>query len=249
MPSIIGLIPARAGSKRIPNKNIKKLLGHPLIAYTIASAQASGIFNRIVVSTDSEETRDIALYYGAEVPFLRPAELATSLSPDIEWLKHAFKELNESFDCFSILRPTSPFRMPETIIRAWERFLELSDKYNIDSIRAVELCHEHPGKMWKIKGELMEPFIEQSGMEVAWHARQYQDLPKVYIQNSSLEIAWTRVIWETNSREGKIIAPFITENNEGFALDYPHEWVLAEMMVKDSQLKIPKIKKPPYKNQ
>ena len=119
--NVVALIPARSGSKRVPDKNIRPLAGHPLIAYTIAAALGSGIFNDVMVSTDSEHYAEIAKYYGAQVPFLRPVELAGDQSPDFEWLQYTLSRLREtgrSYDCFSILRPTSPFRMPATIQRA-----------------------------------------------------------------------------------------------------------------------------------
>ena len=115
---VIGLIPARFGSKRIPNKNVMPLDGHPLIAYTIAMAIESGVFERVVVSTDSTDYADIARHYGAEVPFLRPRELATDRSRDFDWIHHLLSELEKggsSYEVFSILRPTSPFRKSETI--------------------------------------------------------------------------------------------------------------------------------------
>lgn len=243
MTTMLALIPARAGSLRIKNKNIRYLNGHPLIAYTITIAKKSGLFDKIVVSTNSEEIRKIALYYGAEASFLRPEEYATSTSPDIEWIKHAFSELKEKFDTFSILRPTSPFRTIEMLKRAKEQFLITK---GIDSLRAVELCSQHPGKMWEIKGDIMEPLLNQSQLEVPWHAGQYQALPMVYVQNSSLEMAWSRVVKEYNSREGKVIAPFITEKSEGFSLDYEKEWNLAELMIKRGDAKLPEINIEPY---
>jgi N-acylneuraminate cytidylyltransferase len=94
-PSIIALIPARSGSKRVADKNIRPLAGHPVIAYTIAAARRSGIFSSVVVSTDSEEYARIARQYGAEVPFLRPAEIAGDESPDIAWIEFTLKGLKE----------------------------------------------------------------------------------------------------------------------------------------------------------
>ena len=117
-PSIVALIPARSGSKRVSNKNIQILSGHPVIGYTICAALQSSIFGAVIVSTDSEQYAEVARTYGAEVPFLRPGAFSEDFSPDIEWVTHALNELrNEGreFDCFSILRPTSPFRLPETI--------------------------------------------------------------------------------------------------------------------------------------
>ena len=86
MPTCVALIPARAGSKRVPGKNIRPLAGHPLLAYTIAAAPRQRRVRRGVVSTDSDDFAEIARHYGAEVPFLRPAEMAGDLSPDIEWV-------------------------------------------------------------------------------------------------------------------------------------------------------------------
>lgn len=243
MPDIIAFIPARGGSERVPLKNIRTLNGHPLIAYSIAVARNTGIFSRIVVSTDSREIADIARYYGAEVPFLRPVEFASSVSPDIEWIKHAFSMIPEKFDCFSIIRPTSPFRTPEMILRAWEQLQSVKEA---DSLRAVELCKQHPGKMWEIDGDLMKPLLDQSHLEVAWHAGQYQALPKVYVQNSALEMAWSRVVSQYNSREGKNVTPFFTQGFEGFSIDYEEDWERAEKLISSRKAMPPNVERPPY---
>lgn len=228
MTRAIAFVPARAGSQRVKLKNIRPLAGHPLMAYAITSALTSGVFERVVVSTDSPEIAEVARHYGADVPFLRPAEFATTTSPDIEWLKYTLERLT-GYDAFAILRPTSPFRTVETIRRAWDQF---NATRGIDSLRAVELCHEHPGKMWTIgEDRLMTPFVPQDHLEVPYHARQYQDLPRIYIQNSSLEMAWVRVVFEHNSREGRVIAPFLTTGTEGFSIDYEKDWLLAEAMI------------------
>ena len=243
MPTALGLIPARAGSKRVPRKNILPLAGHPLIAYTICSTRASGVFDRIIVSTDSELIRKIAVHYGAEAPFLRPAEFATSTSPDIEWIKHALSQLDKTYDAFAILRPTSPFRQPEMIQRAWKQFLSVP---HIDSLRAVELSRQHPGKMWVVEGDIMRPLLDQSHLKVAWHAGQYQALPKVYVQNSSLEVAWTRVVRKYNSREGKVIAPFFTKWPEGLSIDYKHDFYLAQHMIETGEAVLPRVDREPF---
>jgi N-acylneuraminate cytidylyltransferase len=242
----LALVPARAGSQRVPKKNIRRLRGHPLIAYAIAGAQASGCFDRIVVTTDSELFRKIALYYGADAPFLRPVEMASSTSPDIEWLTHALDNLEETYDALAILRPTNPFRQVETIIRGWEQFLSIP---GIDSLRAVELCKQHPGKMWTIEGDRMRPLLNQDGMEVAWHAQQYQSLPKVYVQNSALEIVWTRVIREMRTREGREITPFLTRGEEGYNIDYEQDLVMAEYLLDQGEASLPPVTVPPYPEQ
>ena len=242
MPTAIALIPARAGSQRVVGKNVRPLAGHPLIAYSIAAAHQSGLFQRVVVSTDSAQTARIARHYGAEVPFLRPVEKASSTSPDIEWIKHALGEIGEAYDCFAIVRTTSPFRAPDTIARAWSQLLETPEA---DSIRAVELCKQHPGKMWIVEGPLMRPLLDQSHLEVAWHASQYQALPKVYVQNSALEIAWTRVVGETGTKEGRRIAPFFTTDEEGFVIDYEEDWDRAARLVA-SGARLPFVSQTPF---
>jgi CMP-N-acetylneuraminic acid synthetase len=148
------------------------------------------------VSTDSEEYARIARHYGAETPFLRPAKIAGELSPDIEWVEYTLRKLGEegrSYECFSILRPTSPFRLPETIRRAWKEFL---DETGVDSSRAVEKCRQHPGKMWVVRGKRMMPLLPLTPSEQPWHSSQYQSLPEIYVQNASLEIAWSRIVME-----------------------------------------------------
>jgi CMP-N-acetylneuraminic acid synthetase len=242
-PSLLAIIPARAGSKRVADKNIRAVAGHPMLAYTIAGALQSGIFQRVLVSTDSERYAAIARHYGAEAPFLRPPEMASSTSPDIEFLRHAFGHISERYDCFSILRPTSPFRQPATIRRAWSEFLALPDA---DSLRAVRLCHEHPGKMWTLDGPFMRPLLDQTHLEVPWYDSQYQALAKVYVQNSALEIAWTRVIAETGTKGGKNIVPFFTDAADGLSVDYEDDWMAVERMIEKGTATLPSIKEPPF---
>jgi CMP-N,N'-diacetyllegionaminic acid synthase len=233
MPTCVALIPARSGSKRVVDKNIRKLGSHPLIAYTIAAAQKSKVFTDIIVSTDSQKYADIAVKYGAEVPFLRPESLSGDVSPDRAWVEYTLEKLQEmgrNYDCFSILRPTSPFRRPDTIIRAWEQFCNSGA---VDSLRAVEKCSQHPGKMWVIRGKCMYPLIPFSPEEQPWHSSQYQSLPEIYVQNASLEIAYCRVVQQQKTIAGTLIVPFLTEGYEGFDINSTYDWDLAEYIVKN----------------
>jgi CMP-N,N'-diacetyllegionaminic acid synthase len=244
-PSIVALIPARAGSKRIPDKNIRQLAGHSLIAYTISAALQSEVFSAVIVSTDSELYADIAKYYGAEVPYLRPPELAGDLSPDIEWLEYTLDSLRQDgreYSCFSILRPTSPFRLPETIQRAWHAF---KSEQGVDSLRAVEKCKQHPGKMWVVRGNRMVPLLPLTPPEQPWHSSQYQSLPEVYAQNASLEIAWARVVFEGRTIAGNVLMPFFTEGLEGFDVNSSYDWNLAEHLVDSGQARLPSVRQAP----
>ncbi len=245
-PNLIALVPARSGSKRVTDKNIRPLAGHPLLAYTIAAALQSGIFSDVVVSTDSEQYIDIARYYGAEVPFLRPVEFSGDLSPDIEWVEYTLTRLRDQgrqYDCFSILRPTSPFRLATTIQRAWQEFLA---EVGVDSLRAVEKCKQHPGKMWIVRGKRMCPLLGLGPAEQPWHSSQYQALPEVYIQNASLEIAWSRVVFEGRTIAGNVLMPFLTQGYEGFDVNQPYDWRLAEELVKSGEVYLPEIVQAPY---
>ncbi len=224
--SVVALVPAKATSLRLPGKNICPLGGHPLVAYTISSAREADLFTEVVVSTEDPETTEISERYGATV-VERPAESADPMSPDIEWLLHAMNGRGE--DAFAILRPTSPFRSAATIRRAWDRFLGLGDR--ADSIRAVEPVRQHPGKMWLVEGELMRPVMERPDPGTPWHSMQTQSLPQVWAQNSSLEIAWSRVLeGESPTISGERVAPFFTEGDEGFSIDYPEDFERAAQM-------------------
>lgn len=245
MTSAIALIGARSGSERVPRKNIRPLAGHPLLAYAIATARLAGVFECVLVSTDHEEVADVARWYGADVPFLRPAEYATATSPDIEWIAWTLERLPERYDLFAIVRATNPFRGPEVIRRGLEQLLATPEA---DSIRAVELVKQHPGKMWVLADDArtMRPLLDQAHLDVAWHAGQYQALPAVYVQNSALEIAWTRVVTETGTREGRVLAPFLTQGLEGFNVDDEGDWERAEALVASGRATLPPVDREPY---
>jgi CMP-N-acetylneuraminic acid synthetase len=245
-PTAVALIPARSGSKRVADKNVRRLAGHPLMAYSIAAARSSGVFADVVVSTDSERYACIARHYGAEVPFLRPAEIAGATSPDIEWVELTLARLREAgheYDCFSILRPTSPFRKAETIRRAWEAFVAES---GVDSLRAVEKCRQHPGKMWVLGGRRMVPLLPLGPRAQPWHSSQYAALPEVYVQNASLEIAWSRVVWEQRTIAGDVLMPFLTEGDEGVDINDPEDWWYAEHLLARGEARLPEVAEAPF---
>lgn len=245
-PSAVALIPARSGSKRVPHKNIKCLRGHPMLAYSVSAAVESGIFDSVICATDSEEYAAIARYYGAEVPFLRGAEISGDTSPDIAWvvwMLDSLRELQRTYEAFCILRPTSPFRQPETIRRAWDAFL--ADPA-ADSLRAVEKCRQHPGKMWVIRGKRMLPVMPFADAGTPWHSSQYAALPEIYVQDASLEIAWTRVAIEQHSIAGEAVIPFVSRGLEGFDINDPEDWLLAEHYIAKGEVRLPDMRLPPY---
>ena len=183
---IIALIPARQGSERIKNKNIVNFFSHPLLAYAIQSALKSKLFEKVVVSTDSSKYRKVAKYYGAEVPCLRPKKISSSTSSDYEWVNYTidlYKKKNIHFTHFFILRPTNSFRTENTIKDAWKKYLKYK---KCDSLRAVSLVKEHPGKMWKKKNNFISPLMNRKISKQPSYNSQYKSLPKIFVQNASL---------------------------------------------------------------
>lgn len=254
MNNIISLIPARAGSKRVKNKNIREFCGHPLIAYTIESALQSGIFDKVIVSTESTEIAEISHHYGAEVPFMRPSEMAADLSPDFEWISYTMERLaqeDREYEYFSILRPTSPFRLPTTIQRAWDIFRRgNADNQYADSLRAVEKCGQHPYKMWVLdeKEQRMQPFVQEKVNGKCGFSLPYQALPKVYVQNASLEISRTDVLSRFGEITGEKIIPFITDSFEGFDINTQQDWEYGQQLATEQSAKLPEIRKSAWVN-
>jgi CMP-N,N'-diacetyllegionaminic acid synthase len=216
------------------------------MAYAISSAVSSGIFAAVIVSTDSEAYADIARHYGAEVPFLRPPGLATATSPDIEWVEYTIDRLAKAgrdFDCFSILRPSNPFRNSAMIRRAWTQFL---DDGRADSLRAVERVRQHPGKMWIVRSQRMIPLLPLTPADRPWHSMQLSALPEVWVQNASIEIAWTQTMRETHTIAGVTILPFFTSELEGFDINSQRDWDEAQRLVGIEPMILPRVAMSPY---
>ncbi len=248
----IVLIPARAGSKRIPGKNVRELAGKPLIAYTIEAALESECFAKVLVSSDDVHTLEIAASLGADC-VRRPEEFAGDTSPDIEWVRHALDAVREvkcaesstpsaaedgasAVGVFSILRPTSPFRTAETIRRAFlEWWNANSDRNKFTSLRAVEPVSQHPGKMWQRRGAELVPLMLQPASQ-PFHDSQMASLPRVWVQNASLEIAWVSTVTETGTISGDRVLAFETNGDEGFDLNTEYDWQIAERMMEDTRV-------------
>jgi len=206
---ILCLIPARGGSKSIPRKNIIELLGKPLIAWSIQHGLESKYINRVIVSTDDEEIANISREYGAEAPFLRPADLATDASLDIEAFFHALSWLkeNENYepDLVVQLRPTGPSRRIQLIDKAIETIL--SDQ-EADSLRSVSVAHQNPFKMWFIEKNYMLPALTLEGVKDS-HSIGRQMLPIAYWQNGYVDIIRPSTILNKKSMVGDKVIPFI----------------------------------------
>ena len=239
---LIALIPARSGSERIKNKNIINFFGHPLIAYAISTAIKSKIFDKVLVSTDSFKYKKIAKKYGAEIPFLRPKKISKSFSSDYEWVNYTLRKLeknNEKFSHFFILRPTNPLRSYNTICKAWNTF----KKNRADSLRAVEDVKQHPGKMWLKKGKFIKPLLNFTIKKQPSFNNQMKVLPKILVQNASLEISKVEVLKKYKTITGKKILPFFLPSVESFDINYPEDLVYLKNKVMKKKIKLPLIKK------
>jgi len=234
-PEVLALIPARSGSKRVKNKNVRELGGKPLIAYTIEAALNAKTVSRVVVSTDSPTIAKIAKKYGADVPFLRPKSLAGSGSTEWEFHKHALDALAEDEgyhpDLIVNLYPTTPFRKASSIDAAVKKILA-SPK--AESLRSIRPCSEHPFKMWTVDGEFAKPFVDKVGSDS--HTLAYQQLPQVWIQNASIYITRPQVVLGGKTTIGKTVLAFPMSEEESVDINTPLDFKLAEALLADGTL-------------
>ena len=224
---ILALIPARGGSKSIPQKNIVQICGRPLIAFSIEHALESRLISRVIVSTENSEIAKIARECGAEVPFMRPAELAQDLSPDLDVFRHAIVWLQENEhympDLVVHLRPTGPVRRVEIIDKAITLMLQQNDA---DSLRSICWPVQTPYKMWKLKNGYLEPLVTVEGIPEAYSMPR-QVLPEVFWQNGYVDVIRPRTLLELNSMCGKKILPFIVKEPI-YEIDYPEDITVVE---------------------
>jgi CMP-N-acetylneuraminic acid synthetase len=230
------LIPARGGSKSIPRKNIRPFAGHPLIAYSIAAGLAAELVTRVIVSTDDEEIAAIARQYGAEAPFLRPAEFSQDQTPDLPVFQHALKWLAEHEgyqpEIVVQLRPTSPLRRTWHIDQAVARLMEHPEA---DAVRTVCIPFQNPFKMWRIGPDgYMHPLLE-AGFHEPYNMPR-QALPEVYWQTGYVDAAWADTILDKGSMTGERILPLVIDPGEWIDIDSPDDWRRAERLLESGEL-------------
>lgn len=226
---IYAIIPARGGSKGVPQKNIKPLRGHPVIAYSIAAAKLSKKIDRIIVSTESQKISDIAQKYGAEVPFMRPDEYARDNSPDYDFIKHSIDwfERNENDQPALLvhLRPTTPFRDPILIDKAIETLLSNG---NATALRSVHEQSQPPQKMFGIEnGYLNGLFPHETRSE--YYNLPRQMFPKTYNPNGYVDIIKTTFVKHHNSLHGPRMIGFETPYT--VEIDTPDDFIFLEYVI------------------
>ena len=235
---ITALIPARSGSQRVKNKNIRLLGTQPLFEYTAKVAKKFDRFVDIVFCTDDSHYAELARSVGLTVPYIRSKKTAGSTSPDIRWVEEYLEYERKAkihSDALCILRPTSPFRTVGMLERAYNMFTQ---NMHYDSLRAVSPVSEHPGKMWRNLGGQLFPILPYEIDNVPFHSNQNSKLPEVYVQNASLEMVWTKTVKNTNTISGNKIQSFVTNDFEGFDINTEIDFKLAEILLKDDQVHI-----------
>ncbi len=234
---ILAVVPARGGSKGIPRKNLKLLAGEPLIAHTIREGQKSKLINRLIVSTEDAEISRVARERGAEVPFVRPAELAMDEVTDLPVFQHCLGWLaeheNYSPDIVVHLRPTAPLRTVFHIDRAIELLLASPDA---DSVRSVSPASEQPLKMWRVNDGNLTPYIpaEVYGLNEPYNLPR-QKLPAAYIHNGAVDVVRANVILDKNSMTGESIKAFVMDADECVSIDSSLDWELVELLMSRRQ--------------
>ena len=234
---VLAIIPARGGSKSIPMKNIRPFCGQPLIAYSIAAALQAENIDKVICSTDDQNIAEIAEQFGAEVPFLRPADLAEDDTRDFPVLVHALYELgqqDEEYDAVVHLRPTCPLRAQGLIDQAIDK---LNSNAKLDCVRSVSTPSENPFKMWQERNGLIEPFVA-TNIEEAYNAPR-QSLPEVFWHNGQVDVIRTSCLLEKGSVTGNKIAPIFTHPSYRIDLDNEWQWEHAELWYE--RIPLPKI--------
>ena len=233
MTDILALIPARGGSKGIPRKNIRSFAGYPLIAWSIAAAKQSELVTRVIVSTDDEEIAAVAREWGAETPFMRPAEFAQDKTTDLPVFEHALKWLEdvEGYrpDIVIQLRPTSPVRPHKMVDDAIRILLEHPDA---DCVRGVVPAGQNPFKMWRFHGEgkPLNPLLTVDGIAEPYNAPR-QILPPVYWQTGHIDAIRTATIAQKVSLTGDVIYPLVIDPKYTVDIDTLPDWAKYEALV------------------
>jgi CMP-N,N'-diacetyllegionaminic acid synthase len=235
-PTVLGVITARAGSKGIPGKNTRRLAGKPLITYTIDSAIASGVFDRLILSTDDEEAARIARDLGVEVPFMRPAALSADDTPHLPVMQHAvgWMRNDQRFepDWVMILMPTSPLRRPADIVDA----LALAVRSGADSVVSVDEmpAHFHPMRVVTVDGDGWARLLV-GDRPVRQRPVRRQDIPKAWVLNGAIYLFKAGLLTaEDPSLYGDRVAAYAMAPPFSHNIDDEHDWVEAERILSRS---------------
>jgi N-acylneuraminate cytidylyltransferase len=231
---VLAVIPARGGSKGVPGKNIKPMLGKPLLAYAIEAAKQSKLITRILVSTDDEKIAEVAKSLRAEVPFLRPAEISKDLSTDVEFLNHALAWLKEkeNYQPEIVLRlpPTSPLRTTAHIDEGIQTLIEGKDLF--DSVRPIVEASKHPYKMWRVTDRYIQPMFssEVTGIKEPFNLPR-QLLPKAFVHTGAMDVLWRTTLEKYQSTSGPRVGYFLMDAESSMNIDSPLDFLVSELLL------------------
>lgn len=222
---VLGLVLARSGSKGLPGKNIKELAGKPLIGWSIEQACNSDTFDRVVLSTDSEEFAAIGEEYGADIPFIRPGELAHDDTPSLDVALHALDTLEESYDLLALLEPTSPLRRSDDLDNAVRKLVEHDGETNaLVSVGEIEL--EHPYLVKDIVDGELVPFVEP---EDDYYQRQ--QFPPAYFPYGVIYLIKTRTLRKERTFYPERTIPYLIERWQHYEVDDIYDFICIERII------------------
>jgi CMP-N,N'-diacetyllegionaminic acid synthase len=228
---VIGIIPARGGSKTVPRKNLAILGGRPLIAWSIERGLQSKRLDRVLVSTDDPEIADVARSLGAEVPFLRPASIAADDTPDLPVFEHALAwlESEQGYVPEGIvhLRPTLPFRLAAQI----DDVVRLLGESAADCVKSVYVSDKHPHKMWRLVGQRLQPYQDTPFWRQVGPDYPRQKLDAVYWSAGLVDGIRRTTITTLHSTTGAHVLPYLVDPDACVDLDTPHDFLVAEAIL------------------
>jgi CMP-N,N'-diacetyllegionaminic acid synthase len=224
---VLGLVPARGGSKGVPGKNVRPLAGHTLLEYTARAARESGVLDRIILSTDSPEIAEAGRRAGLEVPFIRPAALAADDTPMVPVIEHALTEVAQqgwSPQIVALLQPTSPLRRPDHIKDA----VSLLRRTEADSVvTVVELPRDHsPDYLMRIDGDRLRPFLSDRPP-----LTRRQDARPAYWRDGTAYVFWCATLERFGNIYGENCCPLILDGHDSLSIDSPADWDEAERLL------------------
>ncbi len=225
---VLGLIPARGGSKGVPRKNIRLLGGKPLLAYTIQSALAAKRLTKVILSTDDEEIAEIGRGYGVETPFLRPAELAKDETPMLPVVKHAMNWMEDSgerFDAVCLLQPTNPLRRAQDV----DGCIELLIERNADAVVTVLPVPPEHHPFWVYFENETGALRLSNGEETPVPRRQ--ELPPAFHREGSVYVTRRNVVMKDNSLYGKRLVGYPLDRDRSVNIDNAADWERAEGLI------------------
>lgn len=219
---ILAVITARAGSKRLPNKNILNLAGKPLIAWTIDTAKKTKYIDKLIVSTDSKDIAEISKIYGAEIPFLRPKELANDKADSISVLKHSIEFFNKEYDYILLLQPTSPLRTTTDINKAIEML-------NQETKAVVSVCETEHSPLWS--NTLPKDLSMANFIRPEIKNKRTQDLPKYYRLNGAIYISEIDYFYQNNGFIGNKTRAYIMSQQNSVDIDTELDFMFCEVLI------------------